>query len=204
MYSTGNYVHYLEIMYNEKEYIYIHICIYMNHFTISQKLIQHCKSTTIKKEIKFSSVAQLCPTLRDPHGLQHASPPCPSPSPGACSNSRPMRWWCHPTILSSFVPFRTSTCFWLVSKEAESEMRILVSNLLREGSQETLVGEEGEQGLSRGKNKSFRRYFRKVSVTAWSCQELWSMNHTRGCYTLKSVKQCFQASETVWDGMPIR
>ena len=45
-------------------------------------------------------------------------------------------------------------------------MRILVSNLLREDSQEKLAGEEGEQRLGRGKNNSFRRCFRKVLVTA--------------------------------------
>ena len=33
-----------------------------------------------------------------PHGLQHARLPCPSPSPRACSNSRPLSRWCHPTI----------------------------------------------------------------------------------------------------------
>ena len=43
-----------------------------------------------------------------PHELQHARPPCPSPSPIACSNSCPLSWWCHPTILSSVVPF--SSC----------------------------------------------------------------------------------------------
>ena len=44
-----------------------------------------------------------------PHELQHARPPCPSPTPGACSNSCPFSWWCHPTILSpSAVPF--SSC----------------------------------------------------------------------------------------------
>ena len=37
---------------------------------------------------QFRSVAQSRPTLR-PHGLQHARPPCPSPTPGAYSNSRP-------------------------------------------------------------------------------------------------------------------
>ena len=37
-------------------------------------------------------------TLR-PHGLQHARPPCPSPTPGVYSNSCPLRQWCHPTIL---------------------------------------------------------------------------------------------------------
>ena len=34
-----------------------------------------------------------------PHGLQHARLPCPSPTPQACSNSRPSSRWCHPTIL---------------------------------------------------------------------------------------------------------
>ena len=34
-----------------------------------------------------------------PHGLQHARLPCPSPTPRACSDSYPSSWWCHPTIL---------------------------------------------------------------------------------------------------------
>jgi len=38
-------------------------------------------------------------------GLQHARLPCPSPTPGACSNSCPLSRWCHPTISSSVVPF---------------------------------------------------------------------------------------------------
>ena len=40
-----------------------------------------------------------------PHGLQHARPPCPSPTPGAYSNSCPLSRWCHPTISSSVIPF---------------------------------------------------------------------------------------------------
>ena len=43
-----------------------------------------------------------------PYGLQHARLPCPSPTPGACSNSCPSSWWCHPTISSFVVPF--SSC----------------------------------------------------------------------------------------------
>ena len=35
-----------------------------------------------------------------PHGLQHTRPPCPSPTPRACSNSCPSSRWCHPTISS--------------------------------------------------------------------------------------------------------
>ena len=44
-----------------------------------------------------------------PHGLQYAKLPCPSPSPGVCSNSScPLSWWCHPTISSSVILF--SSC----------------------------------------------------------------------------------------------
>ena len=38
-------------------------------------------------------------------GLQHARPPCPSPTPGVYSNSCALSWWCHPTNSSSVVPF---------------------------------------------------------------------------------------------------
>ena len=40
-----------------------------------------------------------------PHGLHHARPPCPSPSPEVYSNSCPLSQWCHPTISFSVVPF---------------------------------------------------------------------------------------------------
>ena len=43
-----------------------------------------------------------------PNGLQHARLPCPSPTPGACSNSCQSSWWCHPTISSSVIPFSSS------------------------------------------------------------------------------------------------
>ena len=57
--------------------------------------------------VQFSSVAQSCLTLR-PLELQHARPPCPSPTPGVHSDSRPSSRWCHPAISSSVVPF--SSC----------------------------------------------------------------------------------------------
>ena len=43
-----------------------------------------------------------------PHGLQPARLPCPSLSPGACSNSCPLSQWCHPAISSSVISF--SSC----------------------------------------------------------------------------------------------
>ena len=61
----------------------------------------------LHSQIQFSSVTQLCPTLR-PHGLQHARPPCPSPTLGVYSNSCLLSQWCYPTISSSVIPF--SSC----------------------------------------------------------------------------------------------
>ena len=43
-----------------------------------------------------------------PHEMQHARPPCPSPTPRVHSNSCPSSRWCHPAISSSVVPF--SSC----------------------------------------------------------------------------------------------
>ena len=43
-----------------------------------------------------------------PHGLQHARPPCPSPTPRVHPNPCPLSGWCHPAISSSVVPF--SSC----------------------------------------------------------------------------------------------
>ena len=43
-----------------------------------------------------------------PHGLQHARPPCPTPTPGDYSKSCPLSPWCHWTISSSVIPFSSS------------------------------------------------------------------------------------------------
>ena len=64
-----------------------------------------------------------------PHGLQHFRLPCPSPSPWACSNSRPLSRWCHPTISSSVVPFSS----WLLSFPASGSF--LMSQLFTSGGQ---------------------------------------------------------------------
>ena len=61
--------------------------------------------------MQFSSVQFSCSVVSDSlpsHGLQHARPPCPSPTPGVYSNSHPLSRWCHQTISSSVAPF--SSC----------------------------------------------------------------------------------------------
>ena len=75
-----------------------------------------CKRKSFKHLYKislcqFSSVQFSRSVVSDslwPHELQHAMPPCPSPTPGVHSNSRPLSQWCHPAISSSVVPF--SSC----------------------------------------------------------------------------------------------
>ena len=63
-----------------------------------------------KSSVQFSSVQSLSHVRPlQPHWLQHARLPCPSPTTGACSNSCPSSWWCHTTISSSVVSF--SSCF---------------------------------------------------------------------------------------------
>ena len=61
------------------------------------------------KKLIFELAVQFSPSVMSnslqPHGLQHTRLPCPSPTPGAYSNSRPSNRWCHPTISSSVVPF---------------------------------------------------------------------------------------------------
>ena len=57
---------------------------------------------------QFSSVQSVISDTLKPHGLQHARPPSPSPTPRVYPNSCPLSQRCHPTILSSAVPF--SSC----------------------------------------------------------------------------------------------
>ena len=61
-----------------------------------------------------------------PHGLQHARLSCPSPTPGACSNSCPLSRWCHPTISSSAVSF--SSCPQSLSASGSFQMSQLFTS----------------------------------------------------------------------------
>ena len=65
-------------------------------------IVHYC----VFSSVQFSS-SVVSDSLR-PHESQHSRPPCPSPTPGVYSNSRPSSQWCHPTISSSVAPF--SSC----------------------------------------------------------------------------------------------
>ena len=74
------------------------------------------------------SVKKSCPTLQS-HGLQHARLPCPSASPGVCSNSRPLSQWRYLTISFSVAPF--SSC----PQSLAASRSFLTSWLLPSGGQ---------------------------------------------------------------------
>ena len=68
-----------------------------------------------------------------PHELQHTRPPCPSPTLGVYSNSRPSSRWCHPAISSSVIPF--SSC----PQSLPASESFLMSQLFAWGGQSTGV-----------------------------------------------------------------
>ena len=74
-----------------------------NKFTYIQR-----KRDGLCINITISSVQSLSCVRLWPHESQYARPPCPSPTPGLHSDSRPLSQWCHPAISSSVVPF--SSC----------------------------------------------------------------------------------------------
>ena len=80
-------------------------------FNFVSKNLTRCNIWSASKSKTWISCFQFqfsCSVVSDslwPHGMQHARPPCPSPTPGAYSNSCPSSWWCHPIISSCAVPF---------------------------------------------------------------------------------------------------
>ena len=109
-----------------------------------------------------------------PHGLQHARLPCLSASPGDCSDSRPLSWWCHPIITSSVIPF--SSC--LQSFQASESFPM--SQFFSSGGQSIGASASvlpmniqdwfplGLTGLISLQSKGLSRVF--ISSTAWSPQ----------------------------------
>ena len=73
----------------------------------------HFEEVSFPLSVQFSR-SVLSDSLR-PHESQHARPPCPSPTPGVYSNSRPSSLWCHPAISSSVGPFSSCPQSFLAS-----------------------------------------------------------------------------------------
>ena len=105
---------------------------------VAPKLLIKIRGTLVYKESAstFSSVQFSCSVVFDslrPHELQHARPPCPSPTPGVHSDSCPSSQWCHPAISSSVIPFSSCPQSLLASESFP------VSQLFAWGGQSTGV-----------------------------------------------------------------
>ena len=73
-----------------------------------KRILAESKEAYLSRSYNLTSVQfsrSVMSNSLQPHGLQHARLPCPSPTPGACSNSCPSSRWCHPTISSPVVHF---------------------------------------------------------------------------------------------------
>ena len=127
-----------------------------------------------------------------PHELQHARPPCPSPTPGVHWDSRPSSQWCHPAISSSVVPF--SSC----PQSLPASESFPMSQLFAWGGQSTGVSAlasllpKNTQGWSSEctgwislQSKGLSRVFSKTTVQKCSvniCEaNEWGGGAERGC-----------------------
>ena len=90
------------------------------------------RECSFANEMYQFSLSVMSDTLQ-PHELQHARPPCPSPTPGVHPNSCPLSQWCHPAISSSVVPF--SSCPQSFPASGSFQM----SQLFASGGQSTEV-----------------------------------------------------------------
>ena len=141
-----------------------------------------------------------------PHRL-HAKLPCPSPTPGACSNSCPPSQWCHPTFTSSVVPF--SSC--LQSFPASGSF--LMSQPFTSGGQSTRASAPvlpmniqdlfplGLTGLISLQSKGHSRVFSNITVQKhqfFGAQlSLWSKSHIHTWLLEKSIS-VVQSLSHVW------
>ena len=102
------------------------ICLYsLTLHTDWLYILTLCHSVQISHSVVSDSL--------QPHESQHARPPCPSPTPGAYSNSCPSSRWCHPAISSSVIPF--SAC----PQSLPASGSFPVSQLFAWGGQSTRV-----------------------------------------------------------------
>ena len=72
---------------------------------LEEKIDKNSKSWEIKVNLSVQFSCSVVSDSLQPHGLQRARLPCPSPTLRVCSYSCPLSQWCHPTISSFVIPF---------------------------------------------------------------------------------------------------
>ena len=135
-----------------------------------------------------------------PHGLQHARPPCPSPTPGIYPDSRPSSQWCHPAISSPVVPFSSCPQSLLASESFP------MSQLFTWGGQSTAVSALGLPGDPTGPFwwRSALGFLWKEWCWSWnsstlatSCKEL---THWKRLWCWEGLRAGGEGDDRGWDG----
>ena len=145
-----------------------------------------------------------------PHELQHARLPCPSLSPGVCSNSCPLSQWCHLIILSSAVFFYFCLQSFLAS-ESFPVSRLFTSGGQRIGASASewalsvtiqLWFPLGLTGLISLQFKGFSKVFSSITVQKHQLfgahPSLWSNSHTHTWLLEKPQPWLFRPLLTKW------
>ena len=125
-----------------------------------------------------------------PHELQHARSPCPSPFPGACSNSCPLSRWCHLTISSSVVPF--SSCLQSFPASGSFPM----SQLFASGGQS--IGASASASILRVNTQSWF----PSGLTGWISLQSKGLSRAFSCTTVWNY-QFFGAQPSLWSNSHI-
>ena len=91
--------------------INIKLVVLANECVFMIYILHLSRSFETYRVVQFQFSHSIVSDSLQPHGLQHARPPCQSPTPGVYSNSCPLSRWCHPTISSSVIPFSSLQSF---------------------------------------------------------------------------------------------
>ena len=119
---------------------------------------------------QFSSVQFSCSVMSHslwPHGLQHATLPCPLPTPGVYTNPYPLSRWCHPIISSSVIPF--SSCSHFFSASGSFPM----SQVFASGGQNIGVSASISVLPMNTQDLSPLRWTGRKSGNSWSNRQIW-------------------------------
>ena len=123
-------------------------------WTLYQRRYKEWKISRKRYLISLSSVQFSHSVMSDslqPHDLQHARPPCPSPTPGVHPNPCPLSRWCHPTISSSVVPF--SSCPQSFPASGSFQM--------------SQVFAWGGQSIEENANQNHKKFFKTDRIKCW-------------------------------------
>ena len=143
VYNTGQASHLLSLDVNSKLGPVMLASLLINVLAISRRALEKTwginssplKIIFLKRLLSVQFSHSVMSDSLQPHGLQHARLPCPSPIPGVYSNSCPLSRWCHLTIsspavlfsfcLQSFPASGTFPMSWLLSSGQVLELQFL-------------------------------------------------------------------------------